>query len=65
MPTKTSVIMNRDYPEVFAVEITTGDSRQLVNLSLKAIQAPKGQINDVLAEYEQFKSSNFSGYGLS
>lgn len=36
--------MKRDYPEVFTIEIATGDSRQFVDLSRDALLALKAQI---------------------
>lgn len=62
MPTKTFVEMNRDYPEVFSLKIATGDSHQVVHLSLEAMRTLKGQTGDALAEYDQLKASGFPGY---
>lgn len=62
MPTKTSVTMNRAYPEVFTVDVTTGDVRVALVLTLEQLRAFKGQMNDAIAEYERLAKADFPGY---
>lgn len=62
MPTKTNVTMNRSYPEVFTVEVSTGDIRQAMVLTLDQLKAFKAQVSDAIAEYERLAKADFPGY---
>jgi hypothetical protein len=53
--------VNHNYPEVFMMDVTTGDSRQALILSLDSLRELKGQIGDALAEYNQLKKTG-TGY---
>lgn len=51
MPTKTNVAMNWDYPELFTVDITTGNSRMTLLLTREQLKKFKTQIDNAIAEH--------------
>lgn len=62
MSTKTNVTMNWDYPDVFTVEVSTGDIRQVMVLTLDQLKAFKAQANDAIAEHNRLVHGGWPGH---
>lgn len=54
--------MNRDYPDVFTVEVSTGDIRQVMVLTLDQLKAFKAQANDAIAEHNRLVHGGWPGH---